>query len=267
MVKRVLFILILQACLILTLFSQGFLGGQSKLIPQKNKKGKYGYVDIRGKKFINYQYDYAEKFSQGFATVIIDNYFFFIDEEGELLTKDTFDIAWPFQDYFALVMKNQKYAFIDTAGKVLRNQWFDKAWLMFDNYAEAKIANTNYLVSKQGQVMNYGRNKLPRANAEVLEITGNMPSFPGGTKYFNKYFINEFLRRRPDFKGKLNVNFSFIIERDGTITNVQVLNTSSSDLKGELLTVLNLMPPWIPGKQQGKPVRVQYNLPLQLTFE
>ena len=63
------------------LFGQQFsYDNNAGLFPKKNKKHKYGYVNQNGKQIIKYQFDYAETFSEGFAAVVIDGKFDFIDQ-------------------------------------------------------------------------------------------------------------------------------------------------------------------------------------------
>ena len=55
---------------------------------------------------------------------------------------------------------------------------------------------------------------------------------------------------------------SFVVERDGSITDVQVVRSVDPSLDREALRVVRSMPKWIPGKQKGQAVRVKYNMPV-----
>lgn len=63
------------------------------------------------------------------------------------------------------------------------------------------------------------------------------------------------------------VYIQFVIEKDGSITDVKVARGVDSSLDKEAVRVVKSMPKWTPGKQRGKPVRVAYTLPInfQLT--
>ena len=55
---------------------------------------------------------------------------------------------------------------------------------------------------------------------------------------------------------------SFVIEKDGSVSNVKVLRSPDERLSREAERVVNEMPKWKPGRQHGKKVRVLYNLPI-----
>ncbi len=260
-----------QICILLLIVLFSFINAYSQtgkgLIPRKNNKGKYGYVDANGKKRIPYIYDYTESFIEEFAVVVLDNKFQYINIKGENLSNEFFDLAWPFSQGIALVYRDGKYGYIDTTGKVLKNQWFDKAGQLFDNYAEAKLGKTNYLISFQGQVMNYGNNIMPRNETEIFDFVETMPSFPGGRELFFKYLYKNLILKNIDKLDYSLINISFVIERDGSLSDIQILNQSNENLKTEIINILKAMPPWIPGRQRGEIVRVKYSLPLRLEIK
>ena len=55
---------------------------------------------------------------------------------------------------------------------------------------------------------------------------------------------------------------TFVVEKDGSVTDAKVLRGVSEEVDAEALRVINAMPKWKPGMQQGVPVRVQYNIPI-----
>jgi periplasmic protein TonB len=59
---------------------------------------------------------------------------------------------------------------------------------------------------------------------------------------------------------------TFIIERDGKLTEIEILQGVSPELDNETIRVINLMPDWVPGKQGGEPVRVQFTLPVRFVL-
>jgi TonB family protein len=63
------------------------------------------------------------------------------------------------------------------------------------------------------------------------------------------------------------VYITFIIEKDGTLTNAKVLRGIGSGCDEEALRVVNMMPKWNPGEQKGKPVAVQFNLPIKFKLD
>ena len=58
------------------------------------------------------------------------------------------------------------------------------------------------------------------------------------------------------------VTVSFIVEKDGRVSNVRLLRSVQPSLDKEAIRVVKSMPKWTPGKQNGKPVRVRFNLPV-----
>ncbi|MCF8297688.1 MAG: WG repeat-containing protein [Saprospiraceae bacterium] len=250
--------------IVLFLFNNAYSQTGNGLIPRKNNKGKYGYVDANGKKKIPYNYDYAESFIEEYAVVGLDNKFRYININGKYISDELFDLAWPFSQGIALVYRDGKYGYIDTTGKVLKNQWFDKAGLLFDNYAEAKLGKTNYLISFQGQVMNYGNNKMPRNETEIFAFVETMPSFPGGREMFFKYLQENLILKNKDKLDYTFINISFVVEKDGSLSSIEILKQSDENIKTEIINILKAMPPWIPGRQRGEIVRVKYSLPIRL---
>jgi periplasmic protein TonB len=92
------------------------------------------------------------------------------------------------------------------------------------------------------------------------------PEFPGGMdKFYNFVFKNY---RAPDeggLKGKVYV--TFVVEKDGSLTDIKVLRDIGYGTGKEAIRVLQKCPRWNPGIQNGKPVRVLYSLPISIVTE
>ena len=89
------------------------------------------------------------------------------------------------------------------------------------------------------------------------------PDFPGGLKEFYKYISQNF--KTPDVKGLAGKVFvTFIVEKDGSITEVKVLRDIGYGTGEEAVRVLKNSPNWIPGEQKGRKVRVLYSLPISI---
>ncbi len=71
--------------------------------------------------------------------------------------------------------------------------------------------------------------------------------------------------RRKNIQGEAKVRF--VIDKDGSITDIKVLRGVSKDIKEELLSIITSMPKWRPGMQDGEPVRVQFNLPVNFQLQ
>ena len=95
------------------------------------------------------------------------------------------------------------------------------------------------------------------------------PSFPGGEEARIKFIVNNLKYPESAKKNGIQgtVYVSFVVETDGYISNIQILRGIGSGCDEEVIRVMKLMPAWIPGKQNGKKVRVQYNMPVKFSLE
>ncbi len=103
------------------------------------------------------------------------------------------------------------------------------------------------------------------SNTDVYKIAETMPQFPGGDAARVTYMI-ENLKYPETAKNKGlqgTVYVSFVVEKDGRITNTKVIKGVESSLDAEAFRVVSAMPKWKPGTDKGKPVRVQFNMPIQ----
>lgn len=91
-----------------------------------------------------------------------------------------------------------------------------------------------------------------------------MPQFPGGEAELHKYIISELEypldARLNNEKGEVLVAFS--VGMDGYITGVRVVRSVSKSLDAEAVRVVSKMPPWIPGKKNGRAVRAEMSIPI-----
>lgn len=98
---------------------------------------------------------------------------------------------------------------------------------------------------------------------KLFEVVEEMPEFPGGYSAMNKFITNNI--KIPEYamplEGKVFVRF--IVDVDGSITNVSVLKGLHKDYDNAAVKVVSKMPKWKPGKQAGKAVRVQYEIPIK----
>ena len=90
-----------------------------------------------------------------------------------------------------------------------------------------------------------------------------LPEFPGGITTFYNYVGNNFEKQEIDGSGSIRVYVSFVIERDGSMTDIQVKRDPGYGLGKEAVRVLkSIKAKWTPGIIAGKPVRTAYNLPI-----
>lgn len=99
-------------------------------------------------------------------------------------------------------------------------------------------------------------------NTSILD---KLPEFPGGMKNFYTYVGNNFENPEMDGMTNLKVYVSFVIEKDGSMSNIKVLRDPGYGLGQEAVRVLkSLKTKWSPGIIDSKPVRTAYNLPISI---
>lgn len=104
----------------------------------------------------------------------------------------------------------------------------------------------------------------PVNSTRVYDVVEQMPSFPGGISGLRTY-LNQNIRYPAEAQENCvqgRVVVSFVVEKDGHISDVTVLRSVDPSLDKEAVRVIRNMPRWTPGKQGGEPVRVRYNVPV-----
>ena len=104
---------------------------------------------------------------------------------------------------------------------------------------------------------------------KVYEVCEQMPIFEGGDAALLKY-LRENLKYPDNTKdrgvqGRLVIGF--IVEKDGSLTDVKVLRPVDIDLDAEVLRLVKGMPKWIPGRHNGQRVRVRHLLPIHICLQ
>lgn len=104
---------------------------------------------------------------------------------------------------------------------------------------------------------------------KVFDVVEVMPSFPGGPSallsYLSSHTKYPVVAQENGVQGRVTV--SFVVERDGSITDVHVVRSVDPSLDREAARVVSTMPNWQPGKQNGSAVRVKFNVPVQFKLQ
>ncbi|MDD3039347.1 energy transducer TonB [Bacteroides sp.] len=104
----------------------------------------------------------------------------------------------------------------------------------------------------------------PEPDNTVFEAVEQMPSFPGGNQelmaYLGKNIKYPTIAQEQGTQGRVIIQF--VVERDGSITDVHVARGVDPYLDKEAIRVIKGMPKWLPGKQNGKAVRVKFTVPV-----
>ena len=110
----------------------------------------------------------------------------------------------------------------------------------------------------------------PEPVTEIVDETvDQMASYPGGIPALMD-FLNENIKypeqaEREGIEGR--VVAGFIVERDGSVSNIEILKSVHPLLDAEVVRVMSLMPNWIPGKQHGMPIRTRYSMPVTFRLQ
>ena len=103
-----------------------------------------------------------------------------------------------------------------------------------------------------------------KKNDMVFDVVEVMPQFPGGQIAMLQYLMKNIKYPEQAVKEGIQgrVTVRFIVEKDGSISDVKPVLSVHPLLNKEAVRVVESMPKWTPGKQNGKPVRVRFNLPV-----
>ena len=104
---------------------------------------------------------------------------------------------------------------------------------------------------------------------EIFTVVETQPQFPGGDDSLYSFIYSNLRYPQEAIDNGIegNVYITFAIEKDGSITNIKILRDIGYGCGAEAVRVLKMMPKWIPGSQRGKPVRVQFNIPIKFELK
>ena len=110
--------------------------------------------------------------------------------------------------------------------------------------------------------------EIEEDDEEFFMVVENMPEFPGGDlglmKFIQKNVKYPAIAKEYNITGKVYV--SFIVDKQGKVTNVKIVRGVDKNLDAEALRVVSLLPKYKPGKQRGKSVRVMFTIPINFTL-
>lgn len=126
---------------------------------------------------------------------------------------------------------------------------------------------------KAAQTQTYVAPKVVEEEEEssqpIFTVVETMPQFPGGDaallQFLAKSIKYPVIAQENGIQGR--VICAFVVNRDGSIVDAEVLRGVDPSLDKEALRVINTMPKWSPGKQRGKPVRVKYTVPITFRLQ
>ncbi|NPA33756.1 MAG: energy transducer TonB [Chlorobi bacterium] len=105
---------------------------------------------------------------------------------------------------------------------------------------------------------------------EPLVIVEEMPEFPGGEEALINYVYKNFQypKECEEIGAQGTIVVNFVVEKDGSVSNIRILRGIDCEAAHqEAIRVVKSMPKWKPGRQQGRPVRVYFNLPIRVIIQ
>ena len=138
------------------------------------------------------------------------------------------------------------------------------------SYLEGKMTS----IKKDGMTVNQVDWQKKASNSEpqekvIFQVVEEMPQFPGGMgeamKFLAKNMKYPVAAQQAKIEGRVIVQF--VVEKDGSVSDVKVMRGVNSELDAEAIRVVSMMPKWIPGKQRGKAVAVKYTMPIMFRLQ
>ena len=136
---------------------------------------------------------------------------------------------------------------------IVTNDTEVKTDISFEEFMDGLDVDVNYVVVEEEEI----EEDTPIIKAE------KMPTFQGGDLMKFREWVQKRLRypqiaQENGISGR--VTLSFVIEKDGSLTNIEVMQSPDRSLSEEAIRVLKTSPKWEPGKQRNQPVRVKYKI-------
>ena len=141
-----------------------------------------------------------------------------------------------------------------------------KAGTIKVNGQDIKVVEQDDIVTMEGEV------EAPAQESpadDAFDVVEQMPEYPGGPKALMEFLNNNVQYPAEAEKAGIQgrVIATFVVEKDGSISNAKVVKSVDPLLDAEALRVIDAMPNWKPGMQNGKVVRVKYTVPLSFHLD
>ena len=138
---------------------------------------------------------------------------------------------------------------------------------------DVEVENTDLLSSEDNQAEAQTQTYVPpvvkveeeeESSQQIFMVVEEMPEFPGGQAALMSFIAKSIkypvVAQENGIQGR--VTCSFVVNKDGSLVDAEVIRGIDPSLDKEALRVINTMPKWKPGKQRGKPVRVKFTVPI-----
>ena len=142
-------------------------------------------------------------------------------------------------------------------------------WTRDDVQSMNEMVVTGYAPEEKEQPVKQEETKIQPQEEVIFQVVEEMPQFPGGMaeamKFLAKNIKYPVAAQQAKIEGRVIVQF--VVERDGSISDVHAMRGVNPDLDAEAIRVVSLMPKWKPGKQRGKAVAVKYTMPIMFRLQ
>ena len=178
----------------------------------------------------------------------------YVDEDDNLSNSRRIFLA-----ILAVLVIGCVYAFMKCQGN---NEAIEKTAPNIETTVEENVQKQGAEQNVNNEQQNY--NTSQESQEKVYDVVEVMPSFPGGQSALMQYLGNNIQypveAQENGVQGRVII--SFVVENDGGISHVKVAKSADPALDREAMRVVETMPKWIPGKQNGECVRVRYSVPV-----
>ncbi|MFY0483221.1 M56 family metallopeptidase [Flavobacterium sp. PLA-1-15] len=138
----------------------------------------------------------------------------------------------------------------------------NKQTVITNSSSNANVSQKEATIVKEKQEVK--AQELPKNESDVYTAVEKTPEFPGGMQAFYNFVAKNYkVPEGKNLNGKIFIQF--IIEPDGSLSDIKAMRDLGNGTGEEGIRVLKMSPNWIPGEQDGKPVRVQYSLPITIS--
>ncbi|MDD3280163.1 MAG: energy transducer TonB [Bacteroidales bacterium] len=140
--------------------------------------------------------------------------------------------------------------------------------IRIDSDFEVDAESDQSMVTQEYEYVEYV-DEAPVEEEEIFVIVEENPEFPGGDearmKFLQDNIVYPSVAKSAGIEGTVIVGF--VVERDGSITNVKILRGKAQSIDEEAVRVAKKMPKWKPGKQRGRTVRAQFRMPITFILQ
>ena len=157
-----------------------------------------------------------------------------------------------------------------------------KAGTIKVNGQEIKVVEQDDIVTMEGEVdqdmtpdirdtksVEIPNAMVVEAKEDAFDVVEEMPEFPGGPKALMDYLMENVKYPKTAFDADIQgrVIAQFVVDKEGTVKDAHVVKSVDPALDAEALRVINNMPKWRPGRQNGKVVNVKYTIPVNFNLQ